>query len=31
VLTIQDGLIAQITGFVDPGLFPRFRLPERLP
>lgn len=31
VLTIQEGLVAQITGFVDPGLFPWFGLPERLP
>jgi RNA polymerase sigma-70 factor (ECF subfamily) len=30
VLTIQDGLIGQITGFVDPALLPRFGLPERV-
>jgi RNA polymerase sigma-70 factor (ECF subfamily) len=31
VLTIHNGLIAAITGFVDPGLFGRFGLPPRLP
>ena len=30
VLTIQEGLIGQITGFVDPALLPRFGLPERV-
>jgi RNA polymerase sigma-70 factor (ECF subfamily) len=30
VLTIQDGLIGQITGFVDPGLPRRFGLPDRI-
>jgi hypothetical protein len=28
VLTIQEGLIGQITGFVDPALLPRFGLPD---
>ncbi len=31
VLTLHGGLIAAITGFVDPGLFPRFGLPPQLP
>jgi RNA polymerase sigma-70 factor (ECF subfamily) len=31
VLTIHGGLIAAITGFVQPGLFDRFGLPPRLP
>jgi predicted cobalt transporter CbtA len=30
VLTIQDGLIVAITGFVHVGLFERFGLPPRL-
>jgi RNA polymerase sigma-70 factor (ECF subfamily) len=31
VLTVQGGLFGAITGFVNPGLFPRFGLPPRLP
>jgi RNA polymerase sigma-70 factor (ECF subfamily) len=31
VLTVHNGLVAAITGFVHPGLFPRFGLPGRLP
>jgi RNA polymerase sigma-70 factor (ECF subfamily) len=31
VLTVQDGLIAAVTGFVHPGLFDRFGLPSRPP
>jgi hypothetical protein len=31
VLTIQDGLIAAIAGFVYPGLFDHFGLPPHLP
>jgi len=31
VLTVDSGLIAAITGFVDPGLFGRFALPQHLP
>ena len=30
VITLQDGLIGQITGFVDPALLPRFGLPENV-
>ncbi|MFI6675964.1 RNA polymerase subunit sigma-70 [Kribbella sp. NPDC050470] len=30
VLTIDNGLICAVTGFVDPSLFPRFGLPPRL-
>ena len=30
VLTLQEGLIGQITGFVDPALLPLFGLPERV-
>jgi RNA polymerase sigma-70 factor, ECF subfamily len=31
VLTVNGGLIAAITGFVSPGLFGRFALPQHLP
>jgi RNA polymerase sigma-70 factor (TIGR02960 family) len=31
VLTIQDSLIGEITGFADPSLFPLFGLPQRTP
>jgi RNA polymerase sigma-70 factor (ECF subfamily) len=31
VLTVRNGLIAAVTGFVDPGLFDRFGLPRSLP
>ena len=31
VLTVDGGLIAAITGFVCPGLFGRFALPQHLP
>lgn len=31
VLTVDGGLITAITGFVTPGLFPRFGLPAQLP
>ena len=31
VLTVRDGLIAAVTGFVQPGLFARFGLPPQLP
>jgi RNA polymerase sigma-70 factor (TIGR02960 family) len=31
VLTIQAGLIGEITGFADPSLFPLFGLPQRTP
>ena len=31
VLTVREGLVDQLTGFVDPRLFPRFGLPDRLP
>ena len=30
VLRIQDGLVAEITSFVSPGLFAAFDLPECL-
>jgi RNA polymerase sigma-70 factor, ECF subfamily len=30
VLTVHSGLVSAITGFVHPGLFPRFGLPGRL-
>ena len=30
VLTLRQGRIEDITGFVDPGLFGPFGLPERL-
>jgi RNA polymerase sigma-70 factor (ECF subfamily) len=30
VLTINGGLIGEITGFADPALFPLFGLPGRL-
>src|SRR5262249_18020149 len=31
VLTIQAGLIGEITGFADPSLFPLFGLPQQTP
>jgi len=31
VLTVNSGLIAAITGFVYPGMFSRFALPQHLP
>ena len=31
VLTIQDSMIGEITGFADPSLFPLFGLPQRAP
>jgi RNA polymerase sigma-70 factor, ECF subfamily len=31
VLTLNSGLITAITGFVDPGMFGRFALPQHLP
>jgi RNA polymerase sigma-70 factor, ECF subfamily len=31
VLTLRDGLIAEVTAFIDPRLFPRFGLPDRVP
>ena len=30
VLTVRGGRIAEVTAFIDPRLFPRFGLPERL-
>jgi len=29
VLTVQAGLIGEITGFADPSLFPLFGLPQQ--
>jgi RNA polymerase sigma-70 factor (ECF subfamily) len=31
VLTVDNGLVAAVTGFVHPGLFGRFGLPPHLP
>jgi RNA polymerase sigma-70 factor (ECF subfamily) len=31
VLTFDGTRISEITGFVDPSVFPRFGLPESLP
>jgi SnoaL-like domain len=31
VLSLRDGLIAEITGFLDPGLHRRLGLPAKLP
>jgi hypothetical protein len=30
VLTFDGGRVAEITGFVDPSVFPGFGLPDRL-
>jgi len=31
VLTVHNGLVSGVTGFVQPGLFTRFALPSHLP
>lgn len=30
VLTLRGDLVAEVTGFISPRLFPRFGLPDRL-